>query len=37
MTETSNKPDKKPINKKLKKQIIQAKFDMLRDKKIVRK
>lgn len=37
MTETTSKPDKKPINKKLKKQIIQAKFEALRDKRIVRK
>lgn len=37
MTNTTDKPDKKPINRKLKKEIIQAKFEALRDKKIVRK
>ena len=37
MTENTDKPDKKPFNKKLKKEIIQAKFEMLRDKKLVRK
>jgi len=37
MTSTTDKPDKRPLNSKIKKEIIQAKFELLRDKKIIRK